>query len=234
MFVVGLSLSASNRFLAWVIILGLLLLSCLVAGHGVTTLFRGLLIDERNMISLSRLQTISWTIIVLSGFLTAAFGNILAKSHDALAISIPKELWMLMGISVTSLVGSPLIITTKMNKQPTEKVQRAFDQRTDAVPEEKKKIGLKGLTICNLSPKDSKWSDIFKGEGADSAPLDLGKIQMFYFTLILISAYLVDLGSLFLGNTRIIDSFPALSPGMVAILAISHAGFLADKAVPRS
>jgi hypothetical protein len=234
MFIVGLTLPATNRFLSWVFILGLLWLFCLIAGRGVTGLWRGLLIDERNMISLSRLQMISWTVIVLSGFLTAAFSNILVKSNDPLLISIPKELWMLMGISVTSLVGSPLIRTPKTNKEPKQQTLEAYSKRTNLTVAVLKEDYLKGLILCNKSPKDSKWADIFKGEGVDSAPLDLGKIQMFYFTLILVSVYIVNLATLFLGDSRKIDAFPLLSSSMIALLAISHAGYLTDKAVPRS
>ena len=47
-----------------------------VAGHGVTGLWLGLLIDTRNKASLSRLQMTLWTILILSGFLAAVITNI--------------------------------------------------------------------------------------------------------------------------------------------------------------
>src|SRR5690242_9175502 len=84
-----------------------------IAGHGVVGLWHGVLIDERNRLSLSRLQMVLWTIIVLSGFLIAALWNISRGVDAPLEINVPKELWLLMGISVTSLVGSPLILSTK-------------------------------------------------------------------------------------------------------------------------
>jgi len=85
-----------------------------VAGHGILGLWRGLLVDERNKMSLSRLQMILWTIIVLSGFLTVALLNIRSRQADALSITVPPQLWLLIGISTTSLIGAPLILNTKM------------------------------------------------------------------------------------------------------------------------
>src|SRR5262245_33529876 len=38
-----------------------------VAGQGTVGLWRGVLVDERNRMSLSRLQLVLWTIVVLSG-----------------------------------------------------------------------------------------------------------------------------------------------------------------------
>lgn len=92
---------------SWLLILLLLTAFTVVTGHGVTGLWHGLLVDGRNRLSLSRLQTILWTLLVLSGFLTAALFNIALRQPD---------LWLLMGISLTSLVGSPLIIQSKKSK----------------------------------------------------------------------------------------------------------------------
>jgi hypothetical protein len=73
---------------------------------------------------------------------------------------------------------------------------------------------------------------MFKGdEVTDCSQLDLGKIQMFYFTLVLVLAYGVQLGSLFLAG-QFFESMPVLDSGMVALLGISHAGYLGNKATP--
>jgi hypothetical protein len=57
---------------------------------------------------------------------------------------------------------------------------------------------------------------------------------MFFFTLILVLAYAVAIGTAFTGTEPKIDNFPALDPGMVALFGISHAGYLVHKAVPHS
>lgn len=75
-------------------------------------------------------------------------------------------------------------------------------------------------------------SDLFRGdEITDAAQLDLGKVQKFYFTLALLFAYGVQLANLFVGGDSL-ESLPELSSGMVALLSISHAGYLANKATP--
>jgi hypothetical protein len=71
-------------------------------------------------------------------------------------------------------------------------------------------------------------------ETANGSHLELGKIQMFFFTFVLVMAYAVALGSLFLNSSGKIDSFPVFDAGMIALLGISHAGYLVNKAVPRS
>jgi len=236
---VGLMSPFTYRLYTWLVFLILLTVFAVIAGHGVTGLWRGLLIDERNKMSLSRLQMILWTVLILSGFLTVALANIAAGVENPLSISIPEELWLLMGISTASLVGSPLILSTKKVKEPKEEEQ---DQTINSMAAEegvspenlKSKVTNKGQVIVNKDPKDARLSDLFKGEETgNAAQLDLGKIQMFYFTLILVLAYAVALGDLLCGTGKI-DAFPVLSSSMVALLGISHAGYLTNKAIPHS
>ena len=229
-----------SRFRLWSWLITLLFLTAFatVAGQGVTGLWRGLLIDERNKISLSRLQITLWTVVVLSGFMTAALSNIAAGDATPLSIAIPGSLWMLMGISTTSLVGSPLIKGTKTAKpaNPEETSQTVtLLAKQMGVATVAGRVTNKGQTIVNTSLEDAQWSDLFKGEETgNAAHLDLGKIQMLYFTLILVLVYAVFLGSVFAGAAAKIDAFPALDQGTVALLGISHAGYLTHKAIPHS
>ena len=75
----GLLSPTRARLWTWVVALVLLGVFAAIAGQGITGLWRGLLIDERNKISLARLQLTLWTIVVLSGFLTAALSNLAAQ-----------------------------------------------------------------------------------------------------------------------------------------------------------
>src|SRR5579859_3553522 len=67
----GLFIPLDLRLWAWLGIAALLALFAAIAGHGVTGCWRGPLIDERNKISLSRMQATLWTLLVLSALLTA-------------------------------------------------------------------------------------------------------------------------------------------------------------------
>jgi hypothetical protein len=54
---------------------------------------------------------------------------------------------------------------------------------------------------------------------------------VFFFTLIVVFAYAAAVGAMLYG-ARAVSSLPDLSTGMVALLGISHAGYLTAKAVP--
>ena len=204
--------------------------------------------------SLSRLQMILWTIVVLSGFLTAALWNISKGQVDALAIAVPAQLWLLMGISTTSLIGSPLIRSTKM----TEPVAaNAAQSKMIAIQEQQtraelirqgltdKEIDILGKIVIWKWPWDARLADLFQGEEiGNAAHLDLGKIQMFYFTLVLVLAYAVMLGTMFSNithpsticeiTTGMICGLPSLPDGMVALLGISNGGYLGNKVIPHT
>lgn len=195
----------------WIAAIALIVIVCAVLGYGFMGVFRGLLIDGRNMLSLSKLQMVLWTVIVISGLIAAAIAN-MAYGKDPLNITIPPELWLLMGINTTSLVASPIIKSTKQD--------------------------VDGL-LKNKNPEDAEWSDLFRGEEtANANRLDLGKVQMFYLTLIIAFAYAVQimtqlsqLGPLNpTGLSEGFQNFPAISSGMVALLGVSNAGYLAYKA----
>jgi len=235
MVLIGLLIPLQHRLWTWMGTLILLAVFTTIAGQGITGLWRGLLIDERNKISLSRLQVIIWTIVVLSGFLTAALSNLAAGQTSPLSIAIPTELWLLMGISTTSLVGSPLIKSTKTARKPNETERTSTFNLMAEEGLDTKKLSSKGQIVINTSLEDARWSDLFKGEeSGNAAQLDLSKVQMFFFTLILVIAYAAAIGSAFTGTEPKIDSFPALDSGMLALLGISHAGYLVNKAVPHS
>jgi hypothetical protein len=234
----GLLFPTRARLWSWMITLALLGIFAAVAGQGITGLWRGLLIDERNKISLARLQMTLWTIVVLSGFLTAALSNLAAAQPTPLAIRVPGELWLLMGISTTSLVASPLIKSTKRSMPANEEEKsRTFALLARQMGTEKiaDSVTSRGQLVVNTRPEAAQWADMFRGEETgNAAHLDLGKIQMFYFTIVLVLAYAVALGTAFASNDVRIGQLPALDSGMVALLGISHGGYLTHKAIPHS
>jgi hypothetical protein len=225
---------------AWIAVMILLTAFLSIAGKGVTGFWWGALIDDRNMMSLSRLQIILWTIVVLSGFLAAAMTNIAADTGQSpLAIQVPQQLWLLMGISTTSLVASPLIRSTKRagvpSRQQAEAGFRAMaQQRGISVDRASDFVTARGVEVAYRRPELAEWPDLVKGEEVGNFTyLDLGKVQNLFFTLVLIIAYAVALGSR-LADGGFIGSLPPLDTGMVTLLGISHAGYLIYKAVPHS
>lgn len=271
---------------AWPIVILLLVGFLFVLGASITTRPLGILVNEQNVMSLSRFQTALWTIIVISAFVVIAIARIKhgvqpgknGELSDPLNIPIPNQLLMLLGISATALVGSPLIAATKKSKTPAGNVAQATAQelvQTKNVPasltaaaqsavqksEVQKSVtkngpasstaaaqpavessvvqksitqNAEGILYKNPTIKDASFSDMFEGdEIGNTAHVDLGKVQMFYFTLLVSIAYIAALwklisdGDLYSANF----SFPTLSEGMVGLLGISNAGYLAYKGV---
>jgi hypothetical protein len=216
------------------VLLGLFIV---VAGHGITGYWLGALIDSRSKMSLSRFQMILWTILIISAYLVSVVINVYRHKAEPTDILIPQMLWLLMGISTTSLIGSPLLKNEKKKDaagggSPPD-TSRSMDllarQGVDT-----NRVDVEGSLVVNLSPDDAGWADLFRGEDVGNAGhLDMGKIQMFYFTLIIVFAYGSALAEMFESMKSGITHFPALSSGTVALLGISHAGYLANKAVTR-
>lgn len=231
----GILVPLEYRVWVWVGTLAFLALFAAIAGHGVTGCWRGPLIDERNKISLSRLQATLWTLLILATLLAAALTNIRNGQANPLDIAIPTGLWILMGISATSLVGSPLVLSNKKNRSAnddqTKRTLALLDKQNVNVDQ----VINVGQVIANVNPKNARWADLFIGEETgNAAHFDLGKIQMFYFTLILFLVYAVAVAILFLGPVKIIRAFPDMDASILTLLSISHATYLTNKAIPHS
>jgi hypothetical protein len=224
----------SMRVTAWLTILLLMALFALIAGHGVTGTWLGVLTDTRNKVSLSRLQMTLWTVLILSGFLTAVLANLSAGVLEPLAITVPPELWLLMGISTASMVGSPLILSVKRHRPSNEEdKQQALNKlaRRDVDPSQ---VNFRGQLVENRSIDAARIADLFQGsETGNVGLLDMGKLQMFFFTLVLLFAYGTALAGAF-SSGETVSALPALDGGMLALLGISHAGYLVNKALPHS
>jgi hypothetical protein len=220
----------------------LLLLFIVIAGHGTCGRLFGFLIDERNKMTLSRLQLILWTVLVLSAYLTVVLARIESQGIAALSVAIPQQVWWLLGISTASMVGSPLILSNKKQQVVDAKEKErnvsllAAEVTADQQPAgDKKPVGTIGAVVVNASPRQARFADLFRGdETGNGTSLDLGKVQMFFFTIVIVLTYAFVLGKGFSGMLGATAEFPPLDQGMVALLGISHAGYLSHKAVPHS
>jgi len=244
----GLLMPVERVFQTWLLTMAGLTLFAMIAAHGLTGVFwLGWLIDEQYTMSLSRLQMFLWTVVVLSAFLTAALVNIKMGYYDsAVAIAIPQNVWLAMGISTTSLVSAPLILSRKKNETPSQekmetnavRLNLADENAAPAEKEEALKEHSMGKVFVNKKPEDARLYNLVCGEETSNfGVLDLSRLQNLFFTLILVGAYAANLGSYLAGNVAAsafpLNAFPALSESAIALLAISHAGYLVSKAGDR-
>jgi hypothetical protein len=227
-----------------------LLLMMAVLGMATTNRPLGILINERNLMSLSRFQMVVWTVLILGAYLTFALARIKAMAAglpgenpiaDALAVQIDWHLWALLGISTTSLVGAPLILSSKKDQEPTQSATQKTAQMVNE-PEADIVTNKQGTLYANTKMSDARLTDMFEGdELIDTARIDLAKVQMFYFTIIAAICFFVMVFNLLLqGQAALaagkpyLEHLPLLPDGFVAVLGISHAGYLTSKSISRT
>jgi hypothetical protein len=198
---------------AWLITMAMAALLCGCIGKAISGCWDAVLIDGRNRVSLSRLQMLAWTLLILSALITAVASNLgLPDNGQALAIGIPDPLLAAMGIAAVSLAASPAILTLKGSNPATGTSLAAYHNTLD----------------------EASWLDMFRGDDpAEANQPDLSKIQQFLITLALVGGYGVLIGDMFCHLTGLFDGFPALDPKFVWLLGISHAGYLTYKAAPK-
>ncbi len=211
-----------------------------VLGIAITKNPLGVLISERNLMSLSRFQMAVWTVLVLGAYFTFALVRIRAFAEgslngqpvtDPLNITIDWHLWALLGISTTSLVGAPLILSTKKDKEPAASVTQKTAQLVNE-PEQDIIANKQGTLYANSKISDARLTDMFQGdELTNTAQIDVAKVQMFYFTIIAAVCFFVMILKQLVAANTALGSLPLLPEGFVAILGISHAGYLTSKSI---
>jgi hypothetical protein len=201
------------KVVAWLATMAMVALLCGCIGKAIAGSWDGVLIDGRNRVSLSRLQMLAWTLLILSALITAVASNLgLPDNSLALAIEIPDELLAAMGIAAVSLAASPALLTLKGSDPDTGVSLAAF----------------------HSEPDEASWLDTFRGDDpAEANRPDLSKIQQFLITLALVGGYGVLIGDMFCHLAGPFGTFPALDPKFVWLLGISHAGYLTYKAAPK-
>ncbi len=96
-----------------------------------------------------------------------------------------------------------------------------------------------GLLHKNASPADASFGDLFRGEEiANYLLVDMSKVQMFFFTVVVVLAYGAAIGAL-LDDPRTLHNFlgvgfPPFSNSLDALLGISHGAYLSVKTVDQS
>jgi hypothetical protein len=193
---------------AWLITIGLLIgclaiIGILPSGVPPVSDWKGVLIDQRNRMSLSRFQLVVWTVLVISAVISDGMLNALWGQAQPLTLNIPAELWILLGLSAGTAVAAPLVLSTKNG------------------------------TLATKAPEHHAWSDLFYGDDTgNSDQVDFSKVQQFFFTVILIIVYGVEIGKIMVAAGKL--TFPTLDPGFLGIMAVSQVAYISYKALPQN
>ena len=227
---IGESQLGLSRGNVWLGILVLMLVFALLVSKFITGMFRGILIDARNKMSLSRMQMFSWTLLVLSTVLAGVLTNV-GATEIPFSITIPPELWIVMGISTASLVAAPAVLGSKQAQKADSKQVKKVAAEIKAEQDVEVDEDNPNVIVRNKSKTSARWADLMKGEEVTNATtVDLGKMQMFFFTFILAVGYGASIYSMF-GAEGAVTALPPVGQGMTTLLGISHTGYLANKTV---
>src|SRR5215475_1043707 len=133
--------------LFWLIALAILLVVCVVMGSISKKRPIGILIDERNRISLARMQWLAWFLVLFSAYYTGAVWDT-AFGGDLPAIE--PNLFGLIGITSASAVISNVLVDAKKQEKVPDNSQ----------------VGpgpLQGRADVNNDAKDASWADLYLG-----------------------------------------------------------------------
>ncbi|MFI5531774.1 hypothetical protein ACIA8O_24895 [Kitasatospora sp. NPDC051853] len=200
-------------YLAWVISAALGVLLAIGLGVTIGRGPLGILIDRRGRYSLTHLQVVLWTLVVVSLIAGVVMGRLVEGVEDALDLTLPAQVLGVLGISVGSAVTAKVIKTN------------ADVRRADVVAASSRKL--------KDPPRLAQVVLVEEGPLADRL-VDVAKFQNLVFTVVVLAGYVgaavVHLRSA--ANPAAVTSLPDFSSTFVTLLGISHAGYLTGKAVP--
>ncbi len=218
-------------YVAWFLSALALIVIATLVGYAAKDNLLGLLIDERDRFSLNHLQITMWTILVLST-LGAVF---ISNGFDAAGLAIPRELLILMGISVGSAVGAGAVKSSKdadgsgarvarhgkieLTNEGVQRYQAAL--RAKAPPSAQSAPSTQ--SVPNSRPTPQRVAQMFLEEEGDQADevTSITKFQNLVFTLVTGTAYVV-----LVAKTQF---YPELPEEVLWLIGISHAGYLGGK-----
>lgn len=228
---------------AWLISLALLAGMLGAIGWAARNRLDGVLIDRDNRISLSRLQLILWTVLLIGALQAAGiFNSVLAfpwpvdkpVMKGPLDIIVPPEIWALLGLGSFTAVAAPTIKNRFRTRAALP--QTVADTICDGIQKDgklKERGSFEGQVYRNATSDEARWLNLVMGDYEGAAYVDISKVQHLALTLLLVLVYGMALYQALdraLPFADPISSFPNISPGFLSLLGISHAAYLADKA----
>jgi hypothetical protein len=227
---------------------------CIFAGLLVNSRMDGILIDDRNKISLSRFQWVVWVILILGGYYAEAIWNM---SNGFSFPVIQTQLLALLGISSGSAVVSNIITDSKKATPPTTAPVVAAPAAPAAAgapapaavpapaalhadPAVIARSPLRvGSMVANTTAVQASWRDMFVGdEVATDQTVDISRLQKLIITILLAAAFMTflwkALGDVGAAKGLLMPSFGEDSTGFLWLLGISHGAYLAQKAAPKA
>jgi hypothetical protein len=207
----------------WIISMAATLVVGLLLSRAVTGRLLGILVDSRRKMSLSRFQVCLWTWVIGGTLVAVLVDRVPSQGLESVSV-LNGDVLALMGISLASTGGAALVKGSKAGKQP-DKERISWEVIRESPT-------LEGVMPANRTSADASPTDMVKGEGmSDFSHIDIAKVQMLFFTVVIVAAYVADLLTSISGPPADF-AFPTMPEHLVPLLGFSHAGYLAAKAAP--
>lgn len=240
---------ASNNLIGWGanMLIFIIILSQISKGLGLP--WYGFLIDKtRKRFSLSRLQLVIWTVMILSAYMSINFTAFWGYFFDICCGDIPRpqnidsSVLMLMGISTGSALAAPVVnqVKSSLSNSSDNKNKEAKGSDSSSTFENilynahypKQRASNIGNLYINGDIKKTSILDIFRGEEVkDYDLIDMSKVQNFIFTLVAVVFYGFELAVTLSGDN---PTLPVVNANLINIILISHSYYIVSKAVPQS
>lgn len=224
----------------WAAVLASLLIVSVLAGHLANGRWIGVFIDERNRISLGRLQWMAWFLVLFSAYFTGAVWDIAFGDLPA----VETNLFGLIGITTGSAVVANAVVESKKKDQgvtpnavPPAPAPGLSAAAVAAAPPATADDLRAGKVDINASPMDASFADLFLGEDVTNRQsVDASRLQKFIITILLITVYLEMLWSAFVDASQTYHAFsmPIVGTNFLGMLGVSHAAYLVSKATPKN
>lgn len=256
-----------RRIGTWIVCIGLVLALCAIIGNGITGRVSGILLNKENKFSLTVLQIVGWTLVLLPAIAVALSFNEQSTEAEkqSFTLDVPNEIWLLLGLSLATAAGTRVVLERKADT-PEERVtpqqlrsanlrpatgtnngQLVFAatggasdlqmrQATTYLTRSGEQVQQVGLLQVNPEPSQAKIANFFDGSEIGNFQFaDIGKVQMLLITGMSILGYAYLIGLMFADSSKqTISGLPAFSETLLALIAVSHAGYLGYQAVPHT
>lgn len=224
-----------TRLYTWLVNIALFAFMLVSVGVAIKSRWDGIFIDRDNRISLSRFQLMLWILLLVSSLFTAGLTNATHPSavagQGALEISVPPEVWALLGLGALTAVAAPAIKDARRSSGGQTQNSTSQNSAANAVKDSQKLSAVPtfdGEVLVKAESKDARWLDIISGDYNGSSFVDASKFQQLAFTVLLVCVYAVDLAEV-MNESMPVTEFPEVGAGFLAFLGISHVAYLADK-----
>lgn len=230
-------LPEAGRLVGWLVVCFAFIGLFILLGVVLMGLPSGILIDRRNRYSLSRFQVTLWTCLVLPTIYAVLLTNLVYSNNCGTTLGVDWQLLVLMGISISSFIASPTVLSLKAKTDPNPDEARQT-VRDAAIRENvaERELTFEGQVLLRKSARDAALSDLFRGEETGNGNnIDIARIQMLALTLIVWVVYALQLMKLMLSNGDFcVISLPDLNETALTLIGISHGGYILAKGIPNS